>query len=73
MNYTSRNRMITASRMPPPIGVTVITDNVVQTFKVTIRSLNGVHPETLKRVIQSRYEVTDIETLTRTTLVRPAN
>ena len=51
---------------------TVTTDHVVQVFRVEIRSLNGVHPETLKGVIQSRYEVTDIEPLARTTLVHPA-
>jgi hypothetical protein len=47
-------------------------DHVVQVFRVEIRTLNGVHPETLKGVIQKRYEVTDIQPLARTTLVHPA-
>jgi hypothetical protein len=55
-----------------PPNMTVATDNVVQLFQVEIRSLNGVHPETLKDVIQKKYEVTDIQLLAKTMLVHPA-
>ncbi len=39
------------------IDQTMITDHSVQQFTVTVRSMSEVHPDTLKRLIQSRYEV----------------
>lgn len=41
--------------------VCVMLDNVTQTFVVTVRSLNGVHIDALKRLLQTKHEVIDIQ------------
>ena len=50
----------------------VMVDHIMQTFQITIRSMNGVSPDTLKRVVQNQYEVTDISPLALTAYVHPA-
>jgi hypothetical protein len=40
---------------------TFTVDNVVDTFTIQIRSLSGVDAETVKRIIQSKYEVISCE------------
>lgn len=39
---------------------TITVDNAVDTFTLKIRSLHGVSEETLKNLIQTKYEVTEI-------------
>jgi hypothetical protein len=43
-------------------GKTVTLDHAVQEFTVVIRSMAGVHPQTLKDLIQRKYEVVSIKT-----------
>lgn len=50
-------------------GQTVTLDHSVQAFTVVIRSMNTVHPQTLKDLIQKRYEVVSIMETDRTDYV----
>jgi len=42
-------------------GQTLIVDSVEQTFVVKVRSLSHIHPDTIKRIVQSKYEVLSVE------------
>lgn len=44
-----------------PINETVIVDHFTQRFTVVIRSLSPVGEDTLKNLIQQKYEVVEIE------------
>lgn len=55
---------------PIGLGETVSVDHVVATYTVTIRSLTGVDKNDLKNLIQSKYEVTDIDLVNDTHFVR---
>ena len=50
-------------------GTTVSLDHCVQKMEVTIRSLSGVHAQTIKDFLQRRYQVVDIKELERTDFV----
>jgi hypothetical protein len=41
--------------------ICVMLDNVTQKFTIEIRSLNGVHIDALKRLIQTKHEVLYIQ------------
>jgi hypothetical protein len=51
-------------------GETVSVDHVVATYTVTIRSLTAVDKNDLKNLIQSKYEVTDVNLVDDTYFVR---
>ncbi len=51
-------------------GETVSVDHVVATYTVTVRSLSGVDKNDLKNLIQTKYEVTDIDLVDDTYFVR---
>ncbi len=37
----------------------IAPDHVLQEFKVVVRSMASVHPDTLKNLIQGKYEVVE--------------
>lgn len=45
-------------------------DHSVQTFVVQIRSLSGIHPDTIKDQLQKKWEVINIEKTDQTNYVR---
>lgn len=51
---------IHADGTPVQAGRCVTVDNQIQTFVVQVRSMAGIHPDQLKRVIQTRYEVLNV-------------
>lgn len=53
-----------------PNGKTVTQDHQVTTFVVTVRHMNTVGPETIKDLIQRKFEVTNIEQVDKITFVR---
>lgn len=42
-------------------GICMMPDHFVETFTVTVRSEHPIHPDTIKRLIQARNEVTSVE------------
>jgi len=42
-------------------GETVTVDHSVQVFTVVVRSMSHIGPETLKNLIQQKYEVVKVE------------
>ena len=42
-------------------GKTVTLDHTVQEFTVVVRSMNHVHPQTLKDLIETKFEVVNIK------------
>lgn len=52
-------------------GQTVSSDHVVQKFTVTVRSLNMVGTDTIRDLIQKKFEVMDIECTGGTVYVNP--
>jgi hypothetical protein len=54
----------------PRDGETVTVDHSVRTFMVQIRSINTVGPESLKQLIEQKFEVTDIQETDGTYFVR---
>jgi hypothetical protein len=42
-------------------GKTVTLDHAVQEFTVVIRSCSGIHPQTLKDLIERKFEVVSIK------------
>lgn len=55
---------------PIPQGHCVTPDHSVQTFVVQIRSLSGIHPDTVKDQLQKKWEVINIEKTDQTNYVR---
>jgi hypothetical protein len=55
---------------PIGLGETVSVDHVVATYTVTVRSLRSVDKNDLKNLIQTKYEVTDIDLVDDTYFVR---
>lgn len=51
-------------------GVCIVPDNEVSTFTIQIRSLNSVDQDTLKRLIQQKYEVLNIEKTNSDVVIR---
>jgi len=51
-------------------GETVSVDHIETTFTVTLRSLQSIGDDTLKRLIQRQYEVIGIKTVDTTYFVR---
>lgn len=45
---------------PVPKNHCIVPDHHLQTFTIKIRSINGISPDTLKNLVQSKYEVTEI-------------
>ena len=54
-------KYIYANGQPIPQGHCVVPDHSVQTFTVTIRSLRTLSPETIKNLIEKKFEVLDCE------------
>ena len=50
-------------------GKTVTLDHSVQSFTIVVRSMSGVSPQTLKDLIQTKYEVIRIGENDRTDYV----
>lgn len=50
---------------------TCILDHSVQRFTVEIRSMGGVFPDSLKELIQKKYEVLSVEEVNRTLFITP--
>jgi hypothetical protein len=42
-------------------GETCSADHIIQNFTLTIRTLNGVSVDTVKNLIETKYEVIDIQ------------
>lgn len=53
-----------------PAGQCVTPDHNLNTFVVTLRSLAGVHPDTVKNLLQTRYEVVEIEPVSNVLVVK---
>lgn len=46
----------------PKRGQTVVTDHIVQTYQISIRSLQGIMgTKVLKDLLQQKFEVTEIK------------
>ena len=54
----------------PCVGVVITPDNYEETFTVTIRSMRSLSEETVKNLLQTRYEVTAIEKTEQVITVR---
>ena len=54
---------------PVAEGKTVFIDHMVQKFEVTIRSISGVGPETIKAKLQEKWEVVSVTPTERTDYV----
>jgi len=50
-------------------GTTVTLDHAVQRYEVVVRSLCGISNQTLKDLIEKRYEVVSIKEIDRTDYV----
>lgn len=50
-------------------GRTYTIDNTIQTFIVQVRSLGSIGEDTIKDLIQQKYEVTKVEEINRTDFV----
>lgn len=55
---------------PIPEGACVRADNVVDTFKLELRSLNGVSPEQVTKLLQTQFEVCLLMPTERTMVVK---
>jgi len=53
------NRFLKNYQVRP--GRTVQVDHMVQTFTIEIRSLSGADQATIKRLLQAKYEVLDVQ------------
>ena len=53
-------------------GQTMTVDHSVTVFTVKIRHMGKVTQETLKRLLQTKYEVIDVEQTDQTTYVHPS-
>ncbi len=56
--------------LPVSSGIVVIQDHQVTQFLVTVRHMNNVGSETIKNVLQTKFEVTDIEIVNKTVYVQ---
>jgi hypothetical protein len=65
MNWT------TLSRWYPNDRQVVKVDHQTITFTVSIRTMGEVSPETIKRMLQARYEVTECKETDRATIATP--
>ncbi len=63
------NRSVDGS--PVPTGVCVTLDHSTQTFTVQIRALRFVSPETIKDLIQKKFEVIDVKETDSVSFVHP--
>jgi len=52
-------------------GQTVVVDHTVREFRVVIRSMNNVGPDTIKNLIQTKFEVVKCEVVNETSYVYP--
>lgn len=52
-------------------GQTYTIDHAVSKFTLTVRSMNTVTAETIRRMIERGYEVVNVEEVERTTYVHP--
>ena len=50
-------------------GQTVTVDHVVQSFTVVVRSMNGVDNQTLKNLLQQKWEIVSLKENDRTEYV----
>lgn len=55
---------------PVPAHHCVTPDHNLNTFVVTLRSLAGVSQETVKNLLQTRYEVVEIEPVNNVLVVK---
>jgi hypothetical protein len=53
-------------------GETVLLDHSVRTFVISIRSFNTVGPETIKNLIESKFEVVSIQQTGQVNMITPA-
>lgn len=61
----SKTIMIDGSN--PSYGETILTDHTTTEFRLLIRTIDGqVGPETIKNLIQQKFEVVDIEQTDKT-------
>lgn len=54
----------------PDLGVTVTPDHTEQIFVVSIRTMRPVSEDTIKEMIQAKFEVIGCEETHRTSIVR---
>lgn len=53
-------------------GQTMTVDHSVTVFTVTVRHMGDVTLETIRRLLQTKYEVINVEQTDRTTYVHPS-
>ena len=53
-------------------GQTYTIDHAVTCFHLTVRSMNIVTADTIRRMVEQGYEVVNIEEVERTTYVHPS-
>lgn len=66
---TSQNSVNLGNR-PIKDGETVSMDHVVHTFMVQVRSMSNVGEDTIKDLIQKKFEVSEIKKVDETFFVR---
>ena len=62
--------MIEIDGKPINAGQTVTVDHVVQTYKIVVRSLSGVHADVVKDHLQKKWEILDIACIEKNDYVR---
>ena len=52
-------------------GQTCMVDHTVRRFTVVVRSMNSISADTIKNLIQTKFEVVECEEVNATTYVHP--
>lgn len=70
MRSTTKTYVRNCLNLPVPPETTVTHDHQVTQFLVTVRHMNNVAPDTIKNILQTKLEVTDITTVNKTVYVQ---
>lgn len=63
-------RYVDTNGEPVPDGNCVQVDHMVVDLNIRLRGMSNIHPANVRRLLQQKFEVVDIEVTDRTIVVR---